>query len=192
MIAVLSQLPRLRNLRLKGARSSAIPEILASLPDLTALDTEYLGPGLLYPLDRDAPFPLLQRLTVRTSSVDLQGPVQLWAWLRALTPRPSLESFTLNAFSTAGQTNIPRDFLLYLARRHANTLRQFLVNMTQLTLEDVQCVCELFPRLEELSCAVASYDAVRSPLPFSYNTRGLISFLVPHIGVHRACDREGT
>jgi hypothetical protein len=33
--------------------------------------------------------------------------------------------------------------------------------MTQLTLEDVQCVCELFPLLEELSCAVASHDAVR-------------------------------
>jgi len=31
--------------------------------------------------------------------------------------------------------------------------------MTQLTLEDVQCVCELFPQLEELSCAVASRDA---------------------------------
>ena len=34
--------------------------------------------------------------------------------------------------------------------------------MTQLTLEDIQCVCELFPQLEELSCAVASRDAVRS------------------------------
>lgn len=190
MIAVLSQLPRLRNLRLKGARSSAIPEILASLPDLIALDTEYLGPGLLYPLNRDAPFPLLQRLTVRTSSVDLQGPVQLWAWLRALTPRPSLESFTLNAFSTAGQTNIPRDFMLSLARRHANTLRQFLVNMTQLTLEDVQCVCELFPHLEELSCAVASYDAVRVPVPF--HPTPMVSFTFPYIGIHRSCDREGT
>jgi hypothetical protein len=191
---VLSQLPRLRNLRLKGARSSAIPEILASLPDLIVLDTEYLGPGLLYPLDRDSPFPLLQRLTVRTSSVDLQGPVQLWAWLRALTPCPSLESFTLNAFSTAGQTNIPRDFLLSLARRHENTLRRFLVNMTQLTLEDVQCICELFPHLEELSCAVASYDAVRSsfPFPVSSNNHRLISFLPPHVGIHRACDREGT
>lgn len=147
--------------------SSAIPDILTSLPDLVALDTEYLRPGLPCPLDRDAPLPLLQHLTVRTSSVDLQGPVQLWAWLRALTPRPSLESFTLYAFSTAGQTSIPRGFLVSLARRHADTLRRFLVNMTQLTLEDVQCVCELFPHLEELSCAVASHDAVRSSFSFS-------------------------
>ncbi|KAH9975540.1 hypothetical protein BGW80DRAFT_1297730 [Lactifluus volemus] len=159
LVAVLSQLPRLRDLRLKGAPSNAIRDILASLPALVALDTEYLGSGLGRRLDEDAPLPLLQRLTVRTSSVDLQGPLQLWGWLYALAPRPSLESFTLYAFSTAGHTNIPRYFLLSLARRHGETLRQFLVNMTQLTLEDVQCVCELFPRLEELSCAVASRDA---------------------------------
>ncbi|KAI0300463.1 hypothetical protein B0F90DRAFT_1810362 [Multifurca ochricompacta] len=97
LIAVLSQLPRLRDLRLKGAPSGAIPDILASLPALVALDTE--------------------------------------------------------------SDEYPSCFLLSLARRHAGTLRQFLVNMTQLTLEDVQCVCELFPRLEELSCAVASRDA---------------------------------
>lgn len=162
MIAVLSQLSQLRDLRLKGAPSSAILDILTSLPALVALDTEYLRPSPPRPSDRVAPLPPLRRLTVRTSSVDLQGPAQLWSWLCALTPRPSLETFTLNTFSTAGQTNIPRGFLLSLARRHANTLRKFLVNMTQLTLEDVQCVCELFPLLEELSCAVASHDAVRA------------------------------
>jgi len=175
LIAVLSQLPCLRDLRLKGAASSAIPDILTSLPALVALDTEYLRPSLLRPLDRDAPLPLLQRLTVRTSSVDLQGPVRLWAWLHALTPRPSLESFTLNAFSTAGQTNIPRDFLVSLARRHADTLRHLLVNMASLTLEDVQCVCELFPHLEELSCAVASHDAesIRHAIDKAHNLRSL-------------------
>ena len=162
LIAVLSQLSRLRDLRLKGAPSSAIPYILTSLPALVALDTEYLRPSPPRSSDRDAPLPLLRRLTVRTSSVDLQGPAQLWSWLCALTPRPSLETLTLNTFSTAGQTNIPRGFLLSLARRHASTLRKFLVNMTQLTLEDVQCICELFPLLEELSCAVASHDAVRT------------------------------
>jgi hypothetical protein len=162
LIAVLSQLSRLRDLRLKGAPSSVIPDILTSLPALVALDTEYLRPSPPRPSDRDAPLPLLRRLTVRTSSVDLQGPAELWSWLCALTPRPSLETFTLNTFSTAGQTNIPRGFLLSLARTHADTLRKFLVNMTQLTLEDVQCVCELFPLLEELSCAVASHDAVRT------------------------------
>ncbi|KAH9072866.1 hypothetical protein EDB83DRAFT_2288463 [Lactarius deliciosus] len=175
LIAVLSQLPHLRDLRLKGAPSSAIPDILTSLPALVALDTEYLRPGLLRPLGRDAQLPLLERLTVRTSSVDLQGPLQLWAWLRALTPHPSLECFTLYAFSTAGQMGIPRGFLLSLARRHADTLRQILLNMTQLTLEDVECVCELFPQLEELSCAVASRDAesIGCAIEKAHNLRSL-------------------
>ncbi|KAI0254425.1 hypothetical protein BJV78DRAFT_917833 [Lactifluus subvellereus] len=175
LVAVLSQLPRLRDLRLKGAPSSAIPDILTSLPALVALDTEYLGSGLCRRLDQDAPLPPLKRLTVRTSSVDLQGPVQLWAWLSALTPHPSLESFTLYAFSTAGHTNIPRYFLLSLARRHGESLRKFLVNMTQLTLEDVQCVCELFPRLEELSCAVASRDveSIARAIEKAHNLRSL-------------------
>ncbi|KAI0067612.1 hypothetical protein BV25DRAFT_1846723 [Artomyces pyxidatus] len=157
LISVLSQLPLLRDLRLKGAPSAAIPDILTCLPNLVSLDTEYLGSGILRP--SDDPLPPLKRLTVRTSSVDLQGPVQLWSWLRQLIPRPSLEGFVLNAFSTQGQTTIPRHFLLSLARTHGETLKQFLVNMTQLTLEDIHCICTLFPNLEELSCAVASPDA---------------------------------
>jgi hypothetical protein len=128
--------------------------------------------------------PHLQRLTVRTSSVDLQGPVQLWPWLCALTSRPSLESFTLYAFSTAGPITIPRGFLLSLARRHADTLRQFLVNMMQVTLEDVQCICELFPQLEELSCAVASHDAVCHSFPFRPTPTSLLPCL-PREGIDR-------
>ncbi|KAI0002410.1 hypothetical protein BJV74DRAFT_765412 [Russula compacta] len=175
LIAVLSQLPCLRDLRLKGVSSSVIPEILTSLPALVALDTEYLRLGLLCSWYHDVPLPPLQQLTVRTSCIDLQGPVQLWAWLCVLIPRPSLESFTLHAFSTAGPTSIPRGFLFSLAQRHADTLRQFLVNMTQLTLDDVQCVCELFPHLEELSCAVASPDAesIGRAIEKAHNLRSL-------------------
>ncbi|TFY60741.1 hypothetical protein EVG20_g7312 [Dentipellis fragilis] len=157
LISVLSKLPLLRELRLKGAPSAAIPDILTYLPSLVTLDTEFLGSGILRPADD--PVPRLQSLTVRTSSVDLQGPQQLWVWLRQLIPYPSLETFTLNAFSTQGQTTIPRHFLLSLARIHGSTLRRFLVNMTQLTLEDVECLCTLFPQLQELSCGVASPDA---------------------------------
>ena len=164
LISVLSQLPRLRVLNLKGAPSAAIPDILASLPNLQALDTEFLGSGILRrrpaDLDEEAALPRLRRLTVRTSSVDLQGPQRLWVWLRQLIPRPSLEAFVLNAFSTQGQTTIPRHFLLALAHTHGGTLKSFLVNMTQLTLEDIECLCTLFPRLEALSCAVASPDPV--------------------------------
>src|SRR5882762_1016815 len=105
LVYVLSQLPHLRELRLKGAPSTAIPHILASLPKLVSLDTEHLGSSIYRPSDE--PLPCLKRLTVRTSSVDLQGPQQLWVWLRQLIPVPSLESFVLNAFSLQGQTTIP-------------------------------------------------------------------------------------
>ncbi|KAI0316579.1 hypothetical protein OF83DRAFT_1126093 [Amylostereum chailletii] len=160
LISVLSQLPLLRDLRLKGAPSASMHDILTCVPNLLALDTEYLGAGLLRPaLDAHAPLPRLRHLTVRTSSVDLQGPRQLWQWLRQLIPRPSLESFTLNAFSTQGQMRIPRHFLLDLAHTQGTTLRTFLVNMSQLTHEDVACVCAKFPRLEALSCAVVSRDS---------------------------------
>ena len=81
------------------------------LPHLEALDTEYFGQAALSRYD-DVPAARLRELTVRTSSVHLQGFQQLWTWIRRLTPRPSLESFTLNAFSTQGDTLIPRGFLL--------------------------------------------------------------------------------
>ena len=40
------------------------------------------------------------------SSVNLQGPAQLWLWLCALTLHPSLETFTLNMFLIVGQTSL--------------------------------------------------------------------------------------
>ncbi|TFY78476.1 hypothetical protein EWM64_g5534 [Hericium alpestre] len=54
LISVLSQLPLLRDLRLKGAPSAAIPDILTYLPNLVSLDTEYLGGGILRPPRPDA------------------------------------------------------------------------------------------------------------------------------------------
>ena len=102
LIAVLSHLPHLRALRLKGAPSSAILEILTFLPQLVTLDTEYFGNAAFSRYD-DVPAASLRELTVRTSSVHLGGFQQLWTWIRRLTPRPSLESFTLNAFSTQGR-----------------------------------------------------------------------------------------
>ncbi|THH18683.1 hypothetical protein EW146_g2341 [Bondarzewia mesenterica] len=188
LISVLSQLPLLEDLRLKGAPSAAISDILSYLPNLHTLDTEFLGSGILRPSSSSDPLPRLRKLTVRTSSVDLQGPKQLWAWLHRLVPHSSLESFVLNAFSTQGQTSIPRNFLLALAHIHGDTLRSFLVNMTQLTLEDVECLCALFPGLEALSCAVASPDPVRSFFPF---TRTLVPLLYPYVKKDHLADSAG-
>ncbi|KZV67510.1 hypothetical protein PENSPDRAFT_49570 [Peniophora sp. CONT] len=158
LVDTLAQLPLLRELTLKGAPSQSMHNILMTLPKLEVLDVEYLGMGALRPVEDSPDMPRLRRLTIRTSSVDLQGPRQLWAWIRQLIPRPSLESFTLNAFSTQGYMTIPRHFLLSLARTHGETLQSFLVNMSQLTLEDVECICSLLPHLRELSCATTSPD----------------------------------
>ncbi|KAH9896408.1 uncharacterized protein BXZ73DRAFT_95219 [Epithele typhae] len=152
LITVLAHLPRLRALRLKGASSAAILEILTFLPHLHSLDTEYFGAAALSRYD-DIPAARLRDLTVRTSTVDPQGLQQLWTWIRRLTPAPSLESFTLNAFSTAGEQFIPRGFLLDMATIHKDTLKHFTADSTQMSLADVECLCTLFPALETLSCS---------------------------------------
>ena len=165
LIAVLSHLPHLRALRLKGAPSSAILEILTFLPHLVTLDTEYFGQATFSRYD-DVPAASLKELTVRTSSVHVQGVPQLWPWIRRLTPRPSLEAFTLNAFSTQGEALIPRGFILDMAATHRATLRHFTADWTQMTFADIECLCSHFPVLETLSCSTMwSPDGVcRSPI----------------------------
>jgi hypothetical protein len=156
---VLSQVPLLRELRLRGAPSAAIPTLLAYLPNLITLDTEFLGSGI-YRLS-NMPLPRLVNLTVRTSSLDSMGPQKLWFWIRQLLPYTSLESFTLNAFSVQGHTSVPRSFILDLASTHSATLKEFMVNMTELTLGDIKYLCMMFPGLEHLACSVASPHVVR-------------------------------
>ncbi len=154
LISVLSHLPLLRSLRLKGAPSSAILEILTFLPLLETLDTEYFGSaGLGFTRYDDVPAANLRELTVRTSSVHIQGPQQLWTWILRLAPRPSLTSFTLNAFSMQGEALVPRGFILDMASTHGKTLRHFTADSTQMTMKDLECLCSVFPMLETLSCS---------------------------------------
>ena len=155
LVLVLSHLPKLKTLRLKGASSNAIPEILAVLPNLESLDTEYTGSGRgrsLY----DAPsVACLRELTVRTSSVDVQGPPNLWPWIMSLVPRESLETLTLHTFSTQGDMAISRIFVLDLAKTHKQTLKHFNMDTVQLTLQDLECLCTMYPNLESVSCSLA-------------------------------------
>jgi hypothetical protein len=160
LVSVLSQVPLLRELRLRGAPSAAIPTLLTYLPNLVTLDIEFLGSGIYR--SSNMPLPRLRDLTVRTSSMDSMGPQKLWMWILQLLPYPSLETFTLNSFSVQGHIIIPRGFLMDLASKHKATLREFTVNMTQLTLEDIKYLCKMFPQLELLACSVASPHMVRS------------------------------
>ncbi|KIJ66011.1 hypothetical protein HYDPIDRAFT_151768 [Hydnomerulius pinastri MD-312] len=157
LISVFMKLSLLQDLRLKGAPSAAIPSIMACLPNLIALDAEYLGSGnYRAPL---TPLPALQRLTVRTGSLDVLGPEQLWTWTRSLIPhRGSLQSFTLNSFAVHGQMSIPRPFLVSLTGRHGESLKELVAGVAQLTLASISLLCAKCPALETLVCSVASPD----------------------------------
>ncbi|GLB37833.1 putative F-box-like [Lyophyllum shimeji] len=169
LISVLSQLPKLKDLRLKGAPAAAMPSILTCLPGLRSLDTEY--PGAYYHRRPSArattdgispppPFPALRELTVRTSSMDSDGPTNLWSWIRELVPKPGLETFKLHAFvnnrDMGYHTGIPRIFLLDLARVQKTSLKHFMVGDASLTLNGVAYLCSEFPNLETLVCSTAS------------------------------------
>jgi hypothetical protein len=134
------------------------------------LDTEYPGAWhsarvRRFPSDvalSPPPHPVLRSLTVRlTSIVDSLNPSSFFRWIRELVPKPGLETLKLHAFtSRLGDTNIPRMFIIDLARVHGDTLKHFIVGEAQLTLSDIECLCSMFSKLESLVCAVASPDIV--------------------------------
>ncbi|KAG1781999.1 hypothetical protein EV702DRAFT_1239159 [Suillus placidus] len=174
LISVFMKLPLLQELCLKGAPSAAIPAIIACLPNLIALDTEYLGSGnYRTPL---TPLPRLQRLTVQAGSVDIDGPQKLWTWMRILLPhQQTLKSFTLNAFAVHGQITIPRPFIVNLTGRHGKSLQDFAVGVAQLTLETVSYMCSTCPQLATLECSVASpdVDSIAKAIDAGLNLRTL-------------------
>ncbi|KAJ7188834.1 hypothetical protein C8R46DRAFT_1055888 [Mycena filopes] len=156
---LLSQLPLLQDIRLKGAPSNTIPTILTFLPNLRSLDTEYLIPGASIPnaqSDEIQPLSTLQHLTVRTMAMNLDG---LWAWVTDLLPRPGLEMFKLHSFTHTGLPRIPRSFLLDLATMQAGSLRHFIAADAEVTLPDIECLCNSFPLLETLQvCLTGASD----------------------------------
>ncbi|KAF8627520.1 hypothetical protein AX15_004395 [Amanita polypyramis BW_CC] len=152
LISVLSQLPRLQDLCLKGAPAAAILTIVTTLPSLLSLDTDYLdsGSGNVWPrgwllrapvaphsvtngtdhspttaMGTLPPMPTLRNLTVRTSSIDSMGPNKLFTWIRVLVSNPGLECFRLLTFTTCGHIAIPRGFILEMARVHGSITDSF-------------------------------------------------------------------
>lgn len=165
LISVLSQLPRLEDLCLKGAHANAIPTILTYLVNLQSLDTEFLGTyrsrfGIAsYEASSRSSFPILRSLTVRARSIDSSGLQKLWGWIGDLLPLPGLETFNLYAFTVnTGYTSIPRIFILDFVHVHGPTLKHFMVGDAHLTLSDIECICSLIPNLETVTCSVAISD----------------------------------
>ena len=130
------------------------------LPNLTSLDTEYLGSGN-YRVPT-TPLPALQQLTVRTGSVDIHGPDRLWTWTRTLLPHlRSLKSFTLNSFSVFGRMAIPWPFIIFLTTKQAESLEEFIImGAAMLNLDSLSQLCLKCPALKTVDCTVASPDVV--------------------------------
>lgn len=158
MLSVLSHLDQLRGLSLRGAPSTAVPHILTLLPHLRFLDTDY-NPSIAK--GRPPELPLiskLQGLTVRTTVG--AGPNDISGWIKKLAPYPSLESFKLLGFSVNGDNDLPRRFILDMAQIHGQLLKQFHVTGASLSWPDVQCVCAMFPMIEDLSVLIFTNDIV--------------------------------
>ncbi|KAJ3998718.1 hypothetical protein F5050DRAFT_1566525 [Lentinula boryana] len=103
LVTVISHLPLLRSLRLKGVASNSILDLLTYLPLLDNLDVEYLpSQTRLHPRDqaRLVMLPSLKTLTVRSNSrIDAFDPLKLYDWIRLLASKEGLQAFKLNAFS---------------------------------------------------------------------------------------------
>ena len=153
-----SQLPLLQNLQISGVPSTAIPSIMACLPKLIVLDTDYhIQQHGNYHLP-STPLPHLQWLTIRVSSEDASGADELWNWTCSLIPHEgSLQSFSLMSFTIT----TPLSFVTRLIRRHGWSLTQFRVGLVQVALEVLIYLCRDCPDLALLECSVARVDTVR-------------------------------
>ncbi|KAH6885489.1 hypothetical protein BKA70DRAFT_1337594 [Coprinopsis sp. MPI-PUGE-AT-0042] len=162
LTSVLMQLPKLESLLMKGAPAFAVANVLGLLPNLKILDIDYLPSGSSRSYSRaiggalDDPRPPLTNLIIRAPSQDFQGPRALWSWIleNVAGPMASLEVFKLHAFVRGmNYIEVPRTFVLGLARIHGPTLKHFEVRGAQLMLIDIEHLCDLFPQLELLECS---------------------------------------
>ena len=132
---------------------------MGCLPNLVALDTEYLGSGN-YRVP-STPLPALEQLTVRTGSVDILGPDRLWTWTRSLLPHTgSLKSLTLNSFSVYGRIAIPWPFIVFLATKQGQSFQELISGDALLNLDSLSLLCLKCPALKTVHCTVASPDVV--------------------------------
>jgi hypothetical protein len=161
LLSVLSHLGQLRGLSLRGAPSTAIPHILTLLPHLRFLDTDY-NPSIAKGRPPEQPLiSKLQGLTVRTTvGVEPRG---ISGWVKNLVPYPSLESFKLLGFSAHDDRDLPRRFILDMAQIHGQLMKQLHVTGASLSWPDVQCVCAMFPMIEDLSVLIFTNDIVSLP-----------------------------
>lgn len=131
------------------------------MPLLRFLDTDY-NPSIAKGRPPEQPLiSKLQGLTVRTTTGAESGDVS--GWIKTLVPYPSLQSLKLLGFSVHGDNYLQRRFILDMARLHGQLLKQFHVTGASLSWPDVQCVCAMFPMVEDLSVLIFTNDIVSLP-----------------------------
>ena len=79
----------------------------------------------------------------------------------------SLRVLRLHSFSSLGDIAVPGPFIAFLARTHGPTLAEFACGTTLVSRSDVEYMCSVFPRLEEISCSIANANPVRYTTSFS-------------------------
>ncbi|KAF6746777.1 hypothetical protein DFP72DRAFT_1076107 [Ephemerocybe angulata] len=121
--------------------------VLAVLPKLKVLDTEYLPSfGRTRPSSSSStPPPALETLTVRTSSSDVMGSQKLWPWILELIPGPAASLHTFSHYE--------------LSRVHGATLKQVILGDAMLTLGDIEC---LYWKVDMIKKALGGESSLRS------------------------------
>lgn len=154
--SVLSELPKLKHLRIRSLSNALIFEILKALPNLESLYTEYVMTDQNI---EPKPFAAsLRHLTIATSIPNRSLAEPLWTWILQLTPRRSLETLQIQ---TVSMIDVPKEFIQRLAYIHGPILEKFSVGYLAMSASDIADLCTSCPCLEFITCTTNS-PAVRS------------------------------
>ncbi|KAJ8517508.1 hypothetical protein ONZ45_g5326 [Pleurotus djamor] len=135
------RLPLLEGLRLKGIPASTVQTIIAVLPNLQGLETDYLPSSPTSPLyapnypTAPTPYPCL--------------PVE-----------PCLESLNLDLYGSSSmhRVDVPKTFIQELMNHHHITLREFLVGTAFMELSVLELLVSTASNLQRLAITLADLD----------------------------------
>lgn len=159
-------MPHLRELGIKGVAAGFLPTLLSYLPNLIALDTDYLPSTMRTPPSQ--PLPSLKRLTVRLNAVRTIE----WADWRFLVylisptdkAPSSLTEIVIdgNALHGISIGSVHSRWVFEVAERQKRlgkiSLERFSVQSVEIATQELQHVFEAFPGIKELRCTLASKE----------------------------------
>lgn len=157
-----------------GVAAGFLPTLLSYLPNLIALDTDYLPSTMRTPPSQ--PLPSLKRLTVRLNAVRTIE----WADWRFLVylisptdkAPSSLTEIVIdgNALHGISIGSVHSRWVFEVAERQKRlgkiSLERFSVQSVEIATQELQHVFEAFPGIKELRCTLASKELVSGWSPF--------------------------